>query len=216
MIDHLARPLVERVLHAAARRCAAAGIRADLVTLAAFAVGLAAAIAIAANALWLALSLIGLNRVLDGLDGIVARLDRPTDRGGFLDITLDFAFYAAVPLAFAALDPQRNALPAAALLASFLINGTSFLAFAIMAQRHGLTSEAQGRKALYFLAGLAEGTETVVAFALMCLLPHFFPIIALAFASLCLISGAARIVVAARRLEALDSGKPADDHGDAR
>jgi phosphatidylglycerophosphate synthase len=63
----------------------------------------------------------------------VARLTRPTDRGAFLDITLDFLFYASVPLAFALADPAANALPAAVLLAAFIGTGSSFLAFALLA-----------------------------------------------------------------------------------
>ena len=31
------------------------------------------------------------------LDGSVARLTQPTDAGGFLDIALDFVFYATIP-----------------------------------------------------------------------------------------------------------------------
>jgi len=37
------------------------------------------------------------NRVVDGLDGAVARATVATVRGAFLDIVLDFAFYAAFP-----------------------------------------------------------------------------------------------------------------------
>jgi phosphatidylglycerophosphate synthase len=208
MFDHLMRPLLERGLAAAARRCLGAGISADHITLAAFAAGIGAAAALTQGAMWLALALIVVNRVLDGLDGIVARLGRPTDLGGFLDITLDFAFYASIPLAFAVLDPARNALPAAALLAAFLLNGTAFLAFALMAERHGLSTKAQGQKSLFFMAGLAEGVETVVAFAVMCLLPGYFPQIAIAFAILCALSGVARIIVAANRLAQIEPRRP--------
>lgn len=208
MFDHMMRPLVERVLAAAARGCVAVGVSADQITVAAAVAGVAAAVAVTQESLWLALALIAVNRALDGIDGIVARLGRPTDLGGFLDITLDFVVYASVPLAFAVLDPARNALPAAALLAAFLVNGTAFLAFAVMAERHGLTTQAQGRKSLYFIAGLAEGAETVVAFVLMCLLPAYFPQIATAFAALCALSGVARIVGAAGRLARIEPSRP--------
>jgi hypothetical protein len=62
---------------------------------------------------------------------------QPTDRGAFLDITLDFLFYASIPLAFALADPAANALPAAVLLAAFIGTGSSFLAFAVLAERRG-------------------------------------------------------------------------------
>jgi len=82
------------------------------------AVGWAAAIAIAMHAFWLGAALILVSRLLDGLDGAVARATTPTDRGGFLDITLDFLFYASIPLAFAVARPDANALAAAVLLAA--------------------------------------------------------------------------------------------------
>ncbi len=56
---------------------------------------------------------IAASRLADGLDGELARVTAPTDRGAFLDITLDFLFYASVPLAFAWADPAANALAAA-------------------------------------------------------------------------------------------------------
>ncbi|MBN1666109.1 MAG: CDP-alcohol phosphatidyltransferase family protein, partial [Anaerolineales bacterium] len=40
-----------------------------------------------------------INRALDGLDGLLARLhDRQDDFGGYLDILLDFVSYAALPI----------------------------------------------------------------------------------------------------------------------
>ena len=116
----------------------------------------------------------------------VARIMGPTDRGGFLDITLDFAFYAAVPLAFAVYDPGSNALAASALLAAFLVNGSVFLAYAATAAKRGLTTTAQGHKSIYYVAGLAEGAETIVVFIACCLWPVAFPVIAYGFATVCL------------------------------
>lgn len=86
------------------------------------------------------------------------------------------------------------------MLASFLANGSAFLAFAIMAERRGLTTAAQGNKSLYYMMGLAEGTETIAVFVLCCLLPASFPWLATGFAVLCLLSAAARIVYAWRAL----------------
>ena len=135
-----------------------------------------------------------LSRLMDGLDGAVARASTPSDRGGFLDITLDFIFYGAVPLAFAIADPFRNALPAAVVLMSFYANGTVFLAYAIMAEKRGLSTMAQGHKSLYYLSGLAEGTETILFFLLCCLFPDAFRWLALVFAGVCFVSTAARLI----------------------
>jgi phosphatidylglycerophosphate synthase len=133
------------------------------------------------------------SRLMDGLDGAVARETTPTDRGGFLDITLDFLFYASIPLAFAIAHPAHNALPAAVLLASFIGTASSFLAFAVVAEKHQLASLAFPDKSFYFLGGLTEATETIVALSAMCLWPAAFPLIAYGFAALCAITIAMRI-----------------------
>ena len=51
---------------------------------------------LAAQAYGVALLLILLNRVMDGLDGAVARHAGATDFGGYLDIVCDFLFYSGV------------------------------------------------------------------------------------------------------------------------
>ena len=139
-----------------------------------------------------------LNRFADGLDGAVARRTVATDRGGFLDIVCDFLIYAAMPLAFAVADPGRNALAAAALLASFMASGVTFLAFAILAAKRGLETSAQGRKSIYYLAGLAEGFETIVVLLAMCAWPEWFAQLAYGFAVVCGVSAVARIGMAMR------------------
>ncbi|MDQ7746731.1 CDP-alcohol phosphatidyltransferase family protein [Hydrogenophaga pseudoflava] len=169
------------------------GVGADAVTLAGFVTGMAAALAIGGRQFVAGLALLLLSRLLDGLDGAVARASAPTDRGGFLDITLDFLFYAAIPLGFAFADPAANALPAAVLLASFIGTGSSFLAFAALAEKRGLTDTALPGKSLYFLGGLTEATETIAAFAAMCLWPAAFPALACGFAALCALTAALRI-----------------------
>jgi phosphatidylglycerophosphate synthase len=171
-------------------------VSADAVTLAGFVIGLAAAAAVAAELYALGLGLILASRLCDGLDGAVARHSAKTDFGGYLDIVLDFGFYGAIPLAFVLARPEANAVAGAVLIASFYLNGSSFLAYAIMAERHGLATEARGPKSLYFTTGLAEATETIAVFCLMCLLPASFPEIAYAFAALCTLTAAARIALA--------------------
>jgi len=123
----------------------------------------------------------------------VARLTRPTDRGAFLDIALDFLFYASIPLAFAVADPTANALAAAVLLAAFVGTGSSFLAFAVLAERRGLTSDDYPQKGIYYLGGLTEATETLLCFVLMCLWPQHFALWAYGFAMLCLLTTVTRL-----------------------
>ena len=143
----------------------------------------------------LALGLIGLNRLADGLDWALARRLGPTDLGGYLDIVLDFIFYAGVPFAVAVARPV-DALPAAFLIFSFIGTGGSFLAFAAIAARRGISTEKRGRKAIYYLGGLTEGAETIAVFVLICLIPDDFSSIAWAFGGLCWITTSTRIAMA--------------------
>lgn len=193
MLDKAVQRALRPAMTRAARALVRLGVGADALTLAGFAIGMAAAAAIAIEEFLPGLALLLLSRLMDGLDGAVARATHPTDRGGFLDITLDFLFYAAIPLAFALADPVANALPAAVLLAAFIGTGSSFLAFAAVAEKRRLQSLAFPDKSFYFLGGLTEATETIAAFAAMCLWPQWFAPIAYGFAALCGITIVLRI-----------------------
>jgi phosphatidylglycerophosphate synthase len=200
VLDARLRRLIDPPLDRLSAPLAAHGLSANAVTVAGFAIGLGAAAAIAGRAYWLGLALLLLNRLCDGLDGAVARRRGLTDLGGFLDIVLDFLIYSAVPFAFALADPAANALPAAFLVFSFVGTGSSFLAYAIMAAKRGVSTELRGQKSLYYLGGLTEGTETILAFVLACLWPALFPWIALVFGLLCWLTTATRIAVAVQTL----------------
>lgn len=185
MIDrHLVGP-VGLLLSRPARLLARVGVAADAVTLAGFAVGLAGSGLIAGGWFLAGLGCLLASRVADGLDGAVARLTGATDRGAFLDIALDFAFYASVPLGFALADPGANALAAAVLLFAFMGTASSFLAFAVLAGKRGLASAAFPRKGIYYLGGLTEAAETLCCFAAMCVWPGAFAPLAYGFAVAC-------------------------------
>jgi len=192
MIDARLLPLQRRALAPPAAWLARRGIRADRITILGCAGGLGAAAAAACGLYGLALSGLVLNRIADGLDGAVARLTRPTDRGAFLDIALDFLFYAAFPLGFVLSNPMQNAVPGAVLIASFILSGTSFLAFSIIAAKRRMTAQAFPRKGIFYLGGLTEGAETIAVFAMFCLFPGAFPILAYGFAAACAVTAAAR------------------------
>lgn len=198
MLDGWAKARIDPALNRAGRRLANFGVTANMVTVLAFVIGLAAVIAIASGLYWLGLVLILVSRLGDGLDGMVARHTQKTDFGGYLDIVLDFGFYGLVPLGFVLADPASNALAGAVLILSFYVNGASFLAYAVMAERRGLTTEARGEKSLFFTTGLAEATETIAFFAAFCLFPAWFPALALVFAVLCFYTALSRIVIAGR------------------
>ncbi|WP_292289461.1 CDP-alcohol phosphatidyltransferase family protein [Marivita sp.] len=185
MIDATLLPLVRRALDRPARSLVACGVGADQITVLGFLIGVLGVLALWMGLFWTALVCLALNRLADGLDGAVARLTQPTDRGAFLDIALDFMFYGLFPLGFALLDPATNALPAAVLICSFVGTGSSFLAFSIIAEKRGILSDAYPTKGIYYLGGLTEGTETIALFVAMCLFPAAFPWLAFTFAALC-------------------------------
>jgi len=201
MLDRAATAALKPILEAGARVLVRRGVGADAVTVTGFAIGIAAAAAIAFGYFGGGLMLLLVSRLADGLDGAVARLTRPSDRGAFLDITLDFLFYASIPLAFAVADPAANALPAAVLLAAFIGTGSSFLAFAVLAERRKLASTDHPRKGFYYLGGLTEATETLICFGLMCVWPERFAWWAYGFAALCGLTIVSRIVGGARDLD---------------
>jgi len=188
MIDAAILPVQRRLLAPPAEWLARRGIGADRITVAGFALGCLAVPALAFGAYGLALAFILGNRLADGLDGAVARITGPTDRGAFLDIALDFLFYALVPLGFALADPGQNALPAAVLIAAFVGTGSSFLAFSAVAAQRGLRATAYPSKGIFYLGGLTEGAETIAALAAMCLFPAAFPVIAYVFAAACAVT----------------------------
>ncbi|MEO1952922.1 MULTISPECIES: CDP-alcohol phosphatidyltransferase family protein [unclassified Thioclava] len=192
MIDAALLPLQRAMMQPPAEALAARGIRADQVTVAGFALGLLAIPALAFHAYWLALALILINRVADGLDGAIARIKGPTDRGAFLDIALDFLFYALIPVGFALADPARNALAATILIAAFVGTGSSFLAFASIAAKRGMSTDAYPTKGIYYLGGLTEGAETILFFSAICLFPQAFPILAGLFAAACFVTTVTR------------------------
>lgn len=198
MLDGWVRRRIDPALDRAGRALAARGVRADQVTLAGLALGLAAAALIAAGAAAAALVPLALSRLADGLDGAVARASGPSDLGGYIDIAADFLFYGAVPFAFVLRDPAANGAAGAFLLLAFYVNGATLLGLAVLAARHGLTEGARAHKSFYFTAGILEGTETIAFFVLLCLLPRAFAPLAWGFGALCLLTAGARTARAFR------------------
>ncbi len=197
MFDARLRPLIDPPLNAIGRTLARLGIGANAVTLAGLVPALGAGLAIAHQHYWLGLALILINRLLDGLDGAVARVSGITDLGGFLDTLADYVFYVAVPLGFG-FAAAANTAPAMVLIASFTLTCASFLAFAAIAARHGEETAAHGAKSFFYSTGLAEGAETIAVFAAMCLWPALFAALAFAFAALCLLTVMQRSLIARR------------------
>lgn len=172
------------------------GIQANHLTVIGFVIGLTGAGCIVNHHYDAGLVCILMSRLLDALDGAVARQTQTTDCGAFLDITLDFIFYASIPLAFAIADPAINALAAATLLFAYMGTSSSFLAYASMASKRGEPTTPS--KGIFYVGGLTEAFETVLCYALMCLLPQHFGILAYSFAALCVITCGQRVLAACR------------------
>ena len=187
MLDARLRPLIDPPLNRVGHLLARSGISANMLTFSGLALGLGGAVAIAFEQIWLGLVLIIANRLLDGLDGAVARATSPSALGGYFDIVADFAFYVSIPLGFGILA-SSNTLPALVLVASFVLTGVSFLAFAVIAAERGEETEAHGKKSFFYSTGLAEGTETIAVFIAMCLFPAWFGVLAYAYAALCVLT----------------------------
>lgn len=197
MFDIWLRRRIDPVLDRTAIALAKVGATANQLTFVGALFGLGAAAAIAGGLFALGLALIGVNRFFDGLDGALARTSSPTAWGGYLDSLADYVFYVAVPLGFAFYDPV-NIWPMLLLVSSFLLTAVSFLALAAILAGRDL---GHGTKAFTYTSGLVEGAETIAAFILMCLLPQYVPVIATAFAGLCLLTAIQRLWRARSLLE---------------
>lgn len=193
MLDRHFIKLLKWPLDASAAYLVKQQISANKVTVFGFILGMMVIPSLAFEAYGLALLFIIINRLCDGLDGAIARQTQPTDLGGYLDITLDFIFYSAVVFGFALANPEANALAAAFLIFSFMGTGSSFLAFAIMAEKRQIKQLDYGKKSLFYLGGLTEGAETIGLFIFICLMPAYFTGAAWLFASLCWLTTGTRI-----------------------
>ena len=207
MLDARLRPLIDRCLDGFGAAAARRGVTANAVTVTAFVFGLGAMAALALRWDLLALALFAVNRIGDGLDGAVARHAGLSDLGGFLDIVLDFVVYAGMVFAFVLGRPD-NALAGAFLLFSFMGTASSFLAYAILAAKRNVTTSLRGRKSLYYLGGLTEGTETTALLVAICLVPDAFPWLAWGFGAACWLTTATRIVAARQAFGAASSSPP--------
>ena len=195
MLDAFFRRIIDPPLDKVGRKLAGFGVSANRVTIGGFVIGMAALPAIAYERYDWALFFIVINRIGDGLDGAIARYSKISDIGGYLDIVCDFIFYSAVVFGFALASPD-NAVAAAFLIFSFIGTGTSFLTYAIMAEKRKITTDFRGKKSLYYLGGLTEGTETILIMILFCLFPRHFSTLAFVFAGLCWLTTASRTVTA--------------------
>ncbi len=197
MLDVRLRAATAPLLDGIAVRLAVAGVRPGPVTAAGWLLGVGACVA-AATGLWPAAMVLWLgNRVLDGLDGAVARVHGPTERGGFLDIVADFSIYTGFVLGVAIAVPSAR-LACVALISAYYVSGTALLALSSLQERR--RHHNGDERSLRLAGGLAEGAETIAVYVLFTLLPSHADVIAWVFAVAVAVTAGQRVVFGLRVL----------------
>ncbi len=197
MLDQHARTLYRPVIDRLAVPVAAAGVSPGAITATSLVAGAGACVSAALRAWTAALVLWLVGRLLDGLDGALARRGTPSDLGGLLDFLSDTCVYAGFVLGVAIAMPHAR-VACVALLGAYLLNSVALLGFASLVERRGLGLGDE--RSLRFTPGLAEGTETIVAYAAICLTPTHAELIAWVFAGLVLGTVVQRVALAVRTL----------------
>ena len=176
MFDSSIRQRLELPLDRTAAVIETRGIHPNTMTGFGFLVGVGACIAVVAGAWWIALGMWLVNRVIDGLDGSVARRVGPTQLGGFLDIMADFAVYSGMVVAIGLAVPEAR-VAALFVLFAYYLNGAAFLAWSSLVAERAVsaagTAHDRDERSLNFPAGLAEGFETILAMSLILVLPQW-------------------------------------------
>ena len=202
MLDHKIRPYIDPALEKIARLLNKYNISPNTVTFTGAMVAVLCFIALANRFYVLALIFLLANRIADGLDGILAQhIDKkaPLKKkgqsaiGSYLDTVCDMFLYGGF-VCFYALGRSDVNDAAVLLLFSFMMTASSFLAYGILVEKAGEKNKsAHKNKGFYHSNGLIEGSETIIAFVLMCLFPDYFNEIASLFALACFITAALRI-----------------------
>ena len=162
-------------------------ISANLVSLIGFAIGMLSINFLAMNMYFWALVCILLNRFFDALDGAIAKNNKPSDFGVFLDAALDYIFYAGVIFGFALANPWENAVAASFLLFGFTASACAMLAYAVIAYKNCRKAEPNLEQSPFYLGGMAQGFETLVALVILCIVPTWFLPIAIILGCWCLV-----------------------------
>ena len=144
--------------------------------------------------------LLFLNRLSDGLDGVMASLQTPTPLGGYLDIVLDFLIYGGFVLAYG-ITEENNTFLSMVLLFCYIGTGGTFLAkAAILPSLTNQNLKEEIPKTFHYAEGLIEGSETIVFMILCLLFPNLFIYLSSIFIFFCLITIVFRIIVCYKEL----------------
>ncbi len=175
MFDHRARRLKDKVF-ARLASVPIGWISPNFVTFLSLFPGIIAAWAIANGLQLLALLLFILNRILDGLDGYIARRrGLQSDFGGYLDILVDFVVYAAIPIGIWRFVGARATISLVTLLSVFYVNAASWMVLAAIIEKRQRDTDQTTTIAMP--TGIVEGTETVLFYLAFLAFPSYAPVL---------------------------------------
>ncbi|MDA8196146.1 MAG: CDP-alcohol phosphatidyltransferase family protein [Actinomycetota bacterium] len=209
MIDDRARKLLNPVLERAVTPLVRRGVHANAITVLGFSFGVASIVSISLRENYLALSLWLANRLLDGIDGVLARRSKPTDLGGFLDIVFDFIIYGGLLVGIAIGYPGVR-LEAIVLLGTYYVSGTALLALSSITERRSKTQmipPEKNSKSIRFIGGLAEGGETIIFYVIVMALPRYAVISIDIFIAMVAITAVQRVAIGISCLSARCDGE---------
>ena len=204
MLDLRLRPIKERVLGGVAQRLARF-VGPGSLTLLALAITIGAGWAAAVGLTVVALAAWLFGRLLDGLDGPIARArGSASDLGGYHDILADTVGYVAVPLGVAfSVDSRSGWITLAVLLGTFWVNGMSWAYLAAILEKHSAGASTTGElTSVTMRPALIEGTETIVIYSAFILFPHVAPWLFASMAGLVAINVLQRLRWASRHVTA--------------
>ena len=183
--DRLMLPVAEQLF---------GSIHPNVVSFIALGVGLLSASAIVYQEFGIALILWLLNRVLDGLDGVVARAHhKQSDFGGYLDLLLDFVVYLAIPIALlVALPTSANLWAGIGLLSIYVLNLLSWSTLSAIIEKRQLQTMDR-LTTMEMPTGIVEGAETIIFYALFLLLPGYIAYLFWVMSFLVLLTAGQRI-----------------------
>ena len=144
-----------------------------------------------------AIAMWALNRILDGLDGTIARLNgSQTDFGGYLDILIDFTVYAIIPIGIVlGRQSMFNWTALVFLLGSFYVNGASWMYLSSILEKRGAGATPSAEfTSVTMPTGIIEGTETVIAYFLFLIFPNQIGILFILFGSLVVLTIGQRLI----------------------
>ena len=178
-----------------------ATVHPNVVSLIAMGMGLLAAAAVIQERYWLGLLLWLLNRLLDGLDGVIARVHgKQSDFGGYLDLLFDFVIYLVIPIAFLSAAPTVfNLWAGITLISVYVLNIISWTVLGALLEKRHLQSPSR-LTSMEMPTGLIEGAETIAVYTLFFFFPGYIGYIFFIFAALVLVTAGQRVLWAARTL----------------